>query len=108
MSVRAQVSSSRYSTCLYLQLRTEDVCSTLRLVANEIAYRLQPLERSPGVFLASARLSGPRTPLGFPSGLRSRLPLETSFHPPTLCYYPRALRAIPFVETRQSAFIFQA
>jgi hypothetical protein len=83
-------------------------CSTLRLVANEIAYCLQPLERSPGVFLASARLSGPRTPLGFPSGLRSRLSSETSYCSPTLCYYPRALGLISFVETRQSAFIFQA
>ena len=82
-------------------------CSTLKLVANEIAC-LQPSERSPGVFLASARLSGPRTPLGFPSGLRSRLPPETSCCSPTLCYYPRALGLISFVETRQSAFIFQA
>jgi len=38
----------------------------LSLVAN--ASRLQPLERSPGDFLASVRLSGPRDRLGFLPG----------------------------------------
>ena len=69
--------------------------------------RLQPLERSPGDFLASARLSGPRERFRFPSGLRSFLPSKSSRLTNAMLLSPRIL-SISFIETRQSAFIFQA
>ena len=73
-----------------------------------IGYRLQPLERSPEVFLASARLSGPRTPLGFPSGyVLVCLPKHPCTSPGAMLLSPR-IASIPFIETRQRGFIFQA
>jgi hypothetical protein len=78
------------------------------LVANEIAYRLQPLERSPG------GLPGERAVVGathsswfsfratFLSTVRNFLCLTNA-----MLLSPR-IGPISFVETRQSAFIFQA
>ena len=83
----------------------QECLSYSRLVAT--GKRLQPLERSPGDFLASARLSGPRERFRFPSGLRSFLPSKSCRLTNAMLLSPRIL-SISFIETRQSAFIFQA
>ena len=73
-----------------------------------IAYRLQPLERSPGSSWRDARLSGPRDSSWFFLGLRSCLPSETSLHLSGAMLLSPRIASIPFIETRQRAFIFQA
>ena len=92
ISVRAQISRTG---------------STLILVANEIAL-LATIRTQPG------GLPGERAVVGathsswfsFRATFSSKVP--NSCASPTLCYYRLALGLISFVETRQSAFIFQA
>src|SRR5258705_13355231 len=108
MSVRAQVSSSRYSTCLYLQQKNRQCLFYFEIGCKRDRLSLATIRAQPGGLPGERAVVGATHSSWFSFGLRSLLPPETSCCPPTLWYYPRALGLISFVETRQSAFIFQA